>query len=98
MLYSWTVAIVLQKADQHDAITHSRMTVTGSAQAYQQLSEQLNRRLRPKLLLGWHVDVINKQHHVLAHRRPVPAITTIMTTDCLLAASMTLEQNVHAPI
>lgn len=39
--------------------------------AYQQLSQELNGRLCSKLLFGWHVDVINKQHHVLTHRRPI---------------------------
>lgn len=43
----------------------------GAMMVYQQLSQELNGGLCSKLLCGRHVDVINKQHHVLTHRRPI---------------------------
>lgn len=49
--------------------------------AYQQLSQELNGGLCSKLLRGWHVNVINKQHHALTHRRPISTSDNTHQTD-----------------
>ena len=51
------------------------------AEAYQQLPEKLNGWLCSKLLLDWHVDVINKQNHPLAYWWPISACTLLTPTS-----------------
>lgn len=53
-----------------------------------------------KLLFGWHVDVINKQHHMLTHRRPIstpdkPRSGTddLKQTNCLPIADFIIAPN-----
>lgn len=48
--------------------------------SYQQLPEELDRGLCPKDLLGRHVDIIHKQHHVLACWRTIPIKTQMQTS------------------